>query len=81
VVHHYRICVRYEGTVPRNTVINYKTRYLYGASMIISSQGDDPKAFYFLNFNIISIFLLNYLAREGGGSVECSTTANAKVEI
>ncbi len=80
VVHHYHICVRYEGTVPRNAVINYKTRYLYGASMI-SRQGDGPKAFYFHFLNIISYSLHNYLAREGGGSVECAATATAKVEI
>jgi hypothetical protein len=48
---------------------------------MISSQGDDPKAFYFFNFNIISYSLQNYLAREGGGSAECAATATAKVEI
>jgi hypothetical protein len=83
VVHHYRICVRYEGTVPRNTVINYKTRYLYGAygASMINSQGDHPKSFYFLNLKIISYSLQNYLAYEGGGSAECAATATAKVEI
>ena len=80
VVHPYRICVQYEGTVPRNTIINYKRRYLYGASMIIS-QGDDPKAFCFLNLKLISYSLQNHLACEGGGSVECAATTTVKVQI
>ena len=48
---------------------------------MISSQGDDPKVFCFLNLKIISCSLQNYLACEGGGSVECDATATAKVQI
>jgi hypothetical protein len=48
VVHHQRICVRYVGSVPRHTLINYNGRTLiYGPRVAMaSSQSDDPKAFY-----------------------------------
>ncbi len=65
-VYHNRIYVRYVGTVPRHTVINYCTcnvpygnvpyneRTLYGPiDAMICSQGDDPMALYFLDKIII----------------------------
>jgi hypothetical protein len=48
---------------------------------MISSQGDDPKVFCFLNLKTISCSLQNYLASEGGGSAECAAIATAKVQI
>jgi hypothetical protein len=62
IVHHYRICVRYMGTVPSNILINkFTVRYLYRAVKyknglrvaIIISQGDIPKTLYFLNLKNI----------------------------
>ena len=61
IVHQCRNYVRYVGTVPRHTVISYRyctvlyctvqcKNFLYGPiDAMISSQGDDPMALYFIN--------------------------------
>ena len=81
IVHNCRISVRYMGTVPRHTLINYCTvpystynepynsRTLYGPiAAMISSKGDSPKAFYFINQKIICYSLQKKIACEGGGA-------------